>query len=104
MEHMLSSLDLFQPNPSIQTNILAKHYVSYKPISSLDNRSVIEFLIKESGDAYKDLNSIYLRLLVKLCKKDLTDYASDVPQPGIVNNILYSLFEQCNVYFNGSRV
>ena len=104
-EHMLSSLDLFQPNPPVQTNILAKRLVSYKPISSLDNRSVIEFLIKDSGDAYKDLNSIYLKLKVKLCKKDGTDYdASATNQPGVVNNILHSLFEQCNVYFNGTLV
>ena len=105
MEYMLNSLDLFQPNPPIQTNILAKRLVSYKPISSLDNRSIIEFLIKDSGDAYKDLNSIYLRLKLKLCKKDLTDFTnSDAKQPGVVNNILHSLFEQCNVYLNGTLV
>ncbi|KAG8239866.1 hypothetical protein J437_LFUL018977 [Ladona fulva] len=103
MEYMLNSSDLFQPNPPIQSNILAKRIVSYKPISSLDNLSVIEFLIKDSGDAYKDLNSIYRNLNLKLCKKDLPNFTnSDSKQPGVVNNILHSLFEHCNVYLNGT--
>jgi hypothetical protein len=104
-EHMLSSLNIFQPNSPIQTNILTKRLVSYKPISSLDNRSVIEFLIKDSGDVYKDLSSFHLRLKVKLCKKNVTDFTeSDDNLPVVVNNLLHCLFEQCNVYFNGTLV
>lgn len=71
----------------------------------MDNQSGLEFSITNSGDSYIDLNNIYLHLKIKLCKADGTDLSgAEADQPRVVNNILHSLFDQCNVYFNGTQV
>ncbi|KAG8229767.1 hypothetical protein J437_LFUL005848 [Ladona fulva] len=103
-EVMLSPLDLFQ-HPPVQTSIIGNRMVPYKTLSYLDNQSSLEFSISTSTDWYIDLATIELELLVKLCKADGTNLSGDVnKQPGVVNNILHSLFDQCNVYINGTQV
>lgn len=103
-ECMKSELDLFSP-PSIQTNILRNEEVAYKPITSLENQSVIEFACYGHGDAYLDLSSINLCLKIKITKTDGTSYTEvDKDQPGIVNNMLHSLFHQVNISLNGKNI
>lgn len=60
-ECMKSELDLFA-KPAIQTNVIKSEEVAYRPISSIDNASVIEFVSLGHGDTYRDLSSIYLKL------------------------------------------
>jgi len=103
-ECMKSELDLFRPS-SIQTNILKNEEVPYKPITSLENQSVIEFACYGHGDAYLDLSSINLRLKLQIYKADGSLYvAADNEQPGIVNNILHSLFHQVGISLNGKNI
>ena len=103
-ECMKSELDLFQP-PSIQTNILKNEEVAYKPITSLENQSVIEFACYGHADSYLDLSSINLCLKFQITKNDGNPYKeTDVNQPGMVNNMLHSLFRQVNISLNGKNI
>jgi len=103
-ECMKSELDLFQP-PSIQTNILKNEEVAYKPITSLENQSVIEFACYGHADTYLDLSSINLCLKFQITKNDGSPYKeTDVDQPGMVNNMLHSLFRQVNISLNGKNI
>lgn len=104
IECMKSELDLFRPR-NIQTNILKTEELSYKPLTSLENQSVIEFVCQGSGDTYIDLSSINLRLKLQLTKSDGSLYVeADENQPGLCNNIMHSLFRQVNISLNGKSI
>jgi hypothetical protein len=84
---------------------LGVEQVAYNPITSISNGTSYEFKIPGNGDSYKDLSSIYLRLLVEISpsiadepKKESSDKVS------VVNNLLHSLFKQCTVSFNNILV
>ncbi|XP_071442684.1 uncharacterized protein F54H12.2-like [Hetaerina americana] len=103
-EYIPDSLNLFS-EPALQASVDGCTVVPYKPIASLDNSREIRFSVKDSGDRYRNLGGITLNLKVKLCKSDGTNYGeSDNKQPGVVNNLLHSMFDQCQVYFNGVRM
>lgn len=103
-ECMKSELDLFQP-PAIQTNILKSEEVAYKPITSLENQTSIEFACHGHGDTYLDLSSINLCLKIQLTKNDGRLYVeADKDQPGMINNMLHSLFHQVNISLNGKNI
>ena len=104
IECMKSELDLFKPR-HVQTSILKTEEVSYKPLNSLENQTVIEFSCQGHGDTYLDLSSINLRLKLQVLKNDGSLYRdTDENQVGIANNILSSLFRQVNVSLNGKSV
>jgi hypothetical protein len=103
-ECMKSELDLFRPR-AIQTNILKTEEISYKPLTSLENQSVIEFMCHGSGETYIDLSSINIAVKIQLLKNDKDAYVNaDVVQPGVVNNMLHSLFRQVNLSLNGKSI
>lgn len=101
IECMKSELDLFEPHP-IQSSILNTEEVSYNPIATLDKPSSIEFVCLGNGDTYRDLSSVYLRLVLQLKSKDNTDLTDATV--GVVNNILHSLFRSVSVYLNNVPV
>lgn len=92
IECMKSELDLFE-SPPIQTSVIKTEEISYNPIASLDNSSTIEFVSLGNGETYRDLNSIYLRLIVELKGSG-----------SVVNNLLHSLFRNCTVHLNNKNV
>lgn len=101
-ECMKSELDLFTV-PRMQTSVLKTDEVAYKPLASLDNATSLEFLSVGSGDTYRDLSQVYIKLQLKIVKAaDGTDHAV-ADNVGVVNNLLHSLFRQCTVYL-GDRV
>lgn len=102
MECMKSELDIFARKPA-QLNILKTEEVAYKPVSSLDNTSDIEFLSLGHGDTYRDLSSIYLRLHVQILK-DTKGTVHEDAKTGVVNNILHLLFRQCSIYLNNKPI
>lgn len=108
MEHtefMKTELDLFTPQP-IQSNILKTEEVAYNPIASLDNPSSIEFLAVGNGDTYRDLSSIYLRVIVQITNKIVKDEKGQSVEStsGVVNNLLHSLFRNCTIYLNNKSI
>lgn len=102
-ECMKSELDLFRLR-NVQTSILKTEEISYKPLNSLENQTVIEFACQGHGDTYIDLSSINLHLKLQILKNDGSYYKDVDKQPGIVNNLLGSLFRQVNVSLNGKSV
>lgn len=117
---MASQLDLFT-NVPIQSNILKTEEISYKPVTSIANNSLIEFSSLGHGDTYRDLSSMHLKLLVRMKKNDATNYepaqaailnvdgstltpAKKGEGGGVVNNLLHSLFKQCTIYLNGIAI
>lgn len=104
-ECVKSELDLFTSNV-VQTSILKTEEVAYKPLSTLDNASVLEFVSVGHGDTYRDLSSIYLKLKIRLLKTRLGGLFTpdDKSTTGVVNNILHSLFRQCTIYLNGKPI
>lgn len=89
---MKSELDLFE-SPPIQTSVIKTEEICYSPIASLDNSSTIEFISLGNGETYRDLNSIYLRLIVELKGSG-----------AVVNNLLHSIFRNCTVHLNNKNV
>lgn len=104
-EFMKTELDLFSPQP-IQSNILKTEEVAYNPIASLDNPSSIEFLAVGNGDTYRDLSSIYLRIIVQIEHKIIKDEKGQIIESsaGVVNNLLHSLFRNCTIYLNNKSI
>lgn len=100
MEYMKSELDLFY-TPPLQTNVLKTEEVAINPVSSLDNNQTLEFVSVGCGDTYRDLSSIYLRLVLSV--EDSHSESADsntLAKVSVVNNLLHSIFKNCNVYLN----
>lgn len=97
MEYMKSELDLFS-TPPLQMNILKTEEIAINPISSLDNNTTLEFVSVGSGDTYRDLSSIFLRLVLSV--EEVSKDKAATSKTTIVNNLLHSLFKSCNVYLN----
>lgn len=103
-EFMKTELDLFT-TPPLQSNILKTEQIAYNPIASLDNASTIEFVSLGNGDTYRDLSSVYLRLVVKLENKNIKpDTSLKEKDVGVVNNLLHSLFRNCTIYLNNIAI
>lgn len=103
-ECMKSELDLFSL-PTIQTSILKTEEISYKPLTSLENQNIIDFVCYGHGDTCIDLSSIHLNLKIQVLKNDGSQYVEeDKEQPSLVNNIMHSLFRQINLSLNGKTV
>lgn len=104
---MKSELDVFEL-PPLQTNVTAVEQVVYNPTTSLNNSTSIEFIIPGNGDTYKNLSSIYLRLLVQINEKTPANITAEAKasagKTGVVNNLLHSLFRQCTVTLNNVQV
>ena len=78
---MPSSLDLFQ-RPLVQTSILKTEEIGYKPLTSLENLSTIEFLVAGLSDTYIDLSSATIRLKLQILdKKGEAQVNIDSPLP-----------------------
>ena len=95
-----TEFDVFATRP-VQTSTIETIETAYKPIASLDQRD-LEFLIPADHDTYIDLN-IQLYVRGKLTQADGTDLElTDTTY--VANNLLHSLFEQCNIQLNGVTI
>jgi hypothetical protein len=97
-----TELDLFSVPPT-QTSVESGTYVEYRPVSTLQNGSPIEFDIASSGDDCIDFANSYLHLKVKITRANGNNLADD-DAVGPVNNFLHSLFSQVDVFLNGILV
>ena len=94
-----SELDLFANNP-VQVSVLSDNIVTIKPVSVLDTKGQLEFYYGGGGaDVYVDLSQTYLRLKLSITKSGMTGTVDEY-ETGFINNILFSLFSQCEVYLN----
>ena len=103
-ECLKSELDLFSLPPT-QTSIESSQWVHYKPVSSLTDDSPIEFVVPGHGDEYIDLPHTMLSLRVRLIGPEKTILnTAQVEAIGPVNNLMHSMFNQVDVYFNQKLV
>ena len=100
-ECIKSELELFDLPPT-QTTIENSQWIYYKPFSSLSDTAPIEFVVPGHGDEYLDLSHTMLSLRVEIIKNTTAD-VKDI-KPGVVNNLLHSLFNQVDVFFNQKLV
>ena len=101
-EGFKSELDLFGVAPT-QTSIVRSQWVEHQPTASLNSGGPIEFLIPGTGDEYLDFANIYLIVKTKVTSAAGADL-DPATTVGPVNNWLHSLFNQVNVYLNGTLV
>lgn len=96
-----SELDLFSLPPT-QTHIESGGWVQYKPVSSVNESSSLEFVVPGQGDEYIDLSHTLLGIKAKIVKKadGAALAAADDDIVGPVNNWLHSLFSQVDTYLN----
>jgi len=101
MECLKSGLDIFLKR-SIQTSVVNRHTVTYKPIAPSDNTAQLEFNCSGHSDYYIDLNSVRVLLRIKLVKTDGSDIENTAPNTvGSVNNLLHSMFSSFRISLNG---
>ncbi|CAH0393902.1 unnamed protein product [Bemisia tabaci] len=95
-----SELDLFSLPPT-QSHIEHGQWVVYKPISSLQDQTPIEFVVAGQGSDYLDLSQSLLSIKAKIVKNDDSALAAaDDNLIGPINNWMHSLFSQVDVYLN----
>jgi hypothetical protein len=92
-----TGLDLFSVPPT-QTSVESGKYVKYRPVSTLQNGSPIEFDIASSGDDYIDFANSYLHLKVKITRANGNNLADD-DAVGPVNNF-YTLYFHKSMSFS----
>lgn len=102
MAFLKSELDLFN-TAAVQLAIDSSTFLEVHPISSISEKTPIEFYIAGNGEHYLDLSHTILQLQVKILKKngdDLTD--SDHVAP--INYLLNTMFSECSVFLNDKQV
>ena len=99
-----SEIDLFSVPPT-QQSLERGRWIDYAPLSSVENPdSAITYLVAGT-DEYIDLSKTILTVRGEITKGDgstLTGGGQSNVAP--VNNFLYSLFKQVDVYLNGKQV
>ncbi|XP_023288667.1 uncharacterized protein F54H12.2-like [Orussus abietinus] len=93
--------------PPTQTTIDNSQWVHYKPISSLSDGSPIEFVVPGHGDGYLDLAYTMLsaRVALQSVHSDIeVKTLKDVENVGPINNLLHSMFNHVDVFFNQKLV
>src|SRR5215469_2865189 len=98
MSAVSSEFDIFAHRP-VQASVLGTTQVAYKPIAPV-SQGDLEFSVRASSDTYIDPN-IYLYVRCKLVQDDNTDFKDETDKTAVANNLLHSLFRQCNVLLNG---
>jgi len=97
-----SELDLFTLQP-MQTSIKESSVVEYHPISSIQNKGLIEFDVTGTGDQYIDVSNIQLYIRAKITKVDGTKLdPNSTAAP--VNILLNSMFSQVDISLNGTLI
>ncbi|XP_039305167.1 uncharacterized protein F54H12.2-like [Solenopsis invicta] len=105
-ECLKSELDLFALPPT-QTSIESAQWIYYKPVTSLADDAPIEFVIPGHGEDYLDLTHTMLSLRIRVETETNTGTAAAAaaaPKVGPVNQLLHSMFNQIDVYFNKKLV
>ena len=91
--------DLFS-TPPIQSSVVDGKWVTHTPINTLPGCNHVEFNIKGEGSDYVDLNSSFVRLVVKVTdSRDGTNIDGQCQVAG-VNNFLHSMFNNVSLLLN----
>jgi len=94
---------LFSVKPT-QTSIETSKDVEFKPMSTINDDSPVEFVIPGNGDEYWDLSSMKLYVKASILKSDGTKPADTQKDFGPVNNFMHSIFSQVDFSLNHKQV
>ena len=103
-----SSLDLFERPPLLVT-FDGSFEQRIGPVYS-SNGPTLEFKLLGDRNNFIDLQKFYLELTCRILNSDGSilrahaTTAADRDTPNFVNNILHSLFSECDIYANGVKV
>jgi len=103
-----SSLDLFE-RPSLLVAFDGAFEQRIGPVYS-PNGPTLEFKVLGDRNNFLDLHHIYLELSCSIHQHNGNDLrydgttAANSDEPKFVNNILHSLFSECDVYANGIKI
>jgi hypothetical protein len=101
---MRSELDLFK-KIEFQASIESSQFIEFRPISSIDGTSTIEFEIPVGPDEYLDLQNVYLHTKGKVTDKTNTSFtATEDNKYSLVNYALNTMFDQLTIYIGGTLV
>lgn len=109
MEVVKNEILFFEPK-MVQYSIVGSQEVLFRPISTLENSSVIQFQDLGNSEYYRNLSSAYISLKVKMNilgddSKPLTNPITEDNVPvACVNNLLHSMFRQVTLTLNGKQV
>lgn len=96
-------LNIFSPNRS-QNAILGYHDTDLRSQTAINHPlSTLEFISNGGNQYYRDLSECYLGMTVAMRAEDGSSPPADTGM-GVVNNLLYSLFQTMEVYFNEKLV
>lgn len=99
---MSSELDLFTQSP-LQLSIDSSSFIEIFPVTSLSDKSPLEFFIAGNGDQFLDLSHTILHLQIQILKNDDTDIAdSDVVAP--INYVLNTMFSELSMFLNDKQI
>lgn len=101
-ESASSALDLWAL-PGSQAGAFEGNYVHYQPISPIEDSSCVEFSIPGNSSEYFDLAHCLLYVKCKV----VTDAGGNLPDDSDaapVNNLLHSMWSQCDVLLNNKLV
>jgi len=100
---MPSQLDICSRS-RIQNAILGHQILGVKPLNAISQPLCsLEFSHSGASDYYRDLSYVYLKL--KVCLKEANGAPLSVDHSvGVVNNLLYSLFQTMEVFLNSKCV
>ncbi len=99
-----TSLDLFH-KPRMLVNFESGNVQEIHLVTSLDGPN-LEFNIETDRHLYVDLQNIYLKVGVKILKGNNQDieYNGNKDEVSFANNVLHSLFPNCEVFFNNELI
>ena len=102
MAFLKSELDLFN-NTATQLAIDSSAFLQVHPISSISEKTPLEFYVAGNGEHYLDLSHTILHLQVKILNKNgnnLTPANHVAP----INYFLNTLFSDCSVFLNDKQI
>ena len=88
-----------------QGSIENSQIIQFRPISSINDATTIEFDIPIASDEYLNLQNIFICIKGKVVKQDNTNYlAADDDRYGLINYAVNTIFDQLAIYLNGTLV
>ena len=101
-QRVKSELDLFN-NTATQLAIDSFAFLEVHPISSITEKTPLEFFAAGNGEHYLDLSHTILHLQVKILNKNGANLInSDYVAP--INYFLNTLFSDCSVFLNDKQI
>lgn len=105
----LPQLELFEKKV-VQMSVDRCEQIEMRPLASIENAKVIQFQYNSTGPEYRNLDSMYLKLKVRMIhvdsggKIETTALTSSNLNVYPVNNLFNSLFRQVSLSLNGQQV